>query len=110
MACWATGEPANITEQQDHRRKYRAAVSWTDFNAGRILDTIEEQGFANDTAVIFNGAFCSAGALRSWLDGGTDSNARAAGDHGWHLGEHDLWCKMTNREVCVRPSGPPPRP
>ena len=73
MACWATGEPANITEQQDHRRKYRAAVSWTDFNAGRILDTIEEQGFANDTAVIFNGASRSAGALRSWLDGGTDS-------------------------------------
>ena len=33
-------------------------MSWTDFNAGRILDTIEEQGFANDTAVIFNGAFC----------------------------------------------------
>ena len=48
-------QPANRSQQQDHRRKYRAAVSWTDFNVGRIMDTLEDQGFSNNTAVIFHG-------------------------------------------------------
>jgi iduronate 2-sulfatase len=48
-------QPANATDQQDHRRKYRAAVTWTDFNVGRVLATVEKEGFANDTAVVFNG-------------------------------------------------------
>ena len=48
-------EPANLTDQQDHRRKYRAAVSWTDWNAGRLLDELQTQGLENDTAVIFHG-------------------------------------------------------
>ena len=48
-------QPANLSTQQDHRQKYRAAVSWTDFNVGRVLQTLEEEGFANETAVVFNG-------------------------------------------------------
>ena len=71
-------EPANITVQQDHRRKYRAAVSWTDFNVGRVLKTIETEGFAENTAVIFNG------------------------DHGWHLGEQGGWCKQSNFDLVAR--------
>jgi iduronate 2-sulfatase len=71
-------EPANASAQQDHRRKYRAAVSWTDFNVGRVLATVEEEGFSNDTAVIFNG------------------------DHGWHLGEQGGWCKQSNFDLVAR--------
>ncbi len=48
-------EPATKADQQDHRRKYRAAVSFTDFNVGRILQTVDAEGFSNDTAIIFNG-------------------------------------------------------
>jgi iduronate 2-sulfatase len=71
-------EPANITEQQDHRRKYRAAVSWTDFNVGRVLSTMEQEGFAENTAVVFHG------------------------DHGWHLGEQGGWCKQSNFDLVAR--------
>jgi hypothetical protein len=48
-------EPANTTQQQDNRRKYRAAVSFTDFNVGRLLSTVSKEGLSENTAVIFNG-------------------------------------------------------
>ena len=63
-------------EQVDHRRNYRAAVSWTDFNVGRLLQELERLQIANDTMIVMHG------------------------DHGWHLGEHGMWCK----QVLKRPS------
>jgi len=57
---------------------YYAAVSYMDAQVGRVLDALKEQGFADDTAVIL------------W------------GDHGWHLGEHGMWCKHTNYELATR--------
>ena len=48
-------KPAPLADQQDHRRKYRAAVSWTDFNVGRLLATLDQLGLADTTAVIFHG-------------------------------------------------------
>ena len=61
---------------QIFRRGYYAAVSYTDFNIGKMLASLKELGFEDNTVVI------------------------VFGDHGWQLGEHDTWAKMTNFEVC----------
>ncbi|MBA4190396.1 MAG: iduronate sulfatase [Planctomycetaceae bacterium] len=57
---------------------YYAAVSYMDAQVGRVLDALREQGFADDTVVVL------------W------------GDHGWHLGDHGMWCKHTNYELATR--------
>lgn len=48
---------------------YYACVSYTDAQIDRLLDVLEETGLAENTIVVL------------W------------GDHGYHLGEHGLWCK-----------------
>ncbi len=57
---------------------YYAAVSYMDAQVGRVLDALKVKGFADDTVVIL------------W------------GDHGWHLGDHGMWCKHTNYERATR--------
>ncbi|NDV61881.1 sulfatase-like hydrolase/transferase [Puniceicoccales bacterium CK1056] len=51
---------------------YFAAVSYSDAQINKLLDTLEETGLAENTIVVL------------W------------GDHGYHLGEHGLWCKHAN--------------
>jgi arylsulfatase A-like enzyme len=51
---------------------YYACVSYTDAQVNKLLDTLEETGLAANTIVVL------------W------------GDHGFHLGEHGLWCKHAN--------------
>lgn len=58
-------------------RGYRACASFTDAQVGRLLDELDRQGLRDNTIVVL------------W------------GDHGWHLGEHDIWGKMTNFEVAT---------
>ncbi len=53
---------------------YYACVSYTDAQVGKVLEALDELGLAKNTIVIV------------W------------GDHGWHLGEHGLWCKHCNFE------------
>lgn len=50
---------------------YYACVSYIDAQIGRLLDGLEANGLDDNTIVIL------------W------------GDHGWKLGEHDMWCKHT---------------
>jgi arylsulfatase A-like enzyme len=57
---------------------YLAATSYTDAQIGRVLDELDRLGLRENTVVAL------------W------------GDHGWHLGEHGLWCKHTNFEVATR--------
>jgi arylsulfatase A-like enzyme len=60
------------------RHGYFAAVSYIDAQIGRLLDTLRELDLDENTVVVL------------W------------GDHGWKLGEHNSWCKMTNFEVDTR--------
>jgi len=69
---------ANFTRSRNFRRGYYAAVSYTDYNIGVLLKSLDDFGFTDNTAVIL------------------------FGDHGWQLGEHDTWAKMTNFEVALR--------
>ena len=70
--------PFPLEIQEEARRAYMAAVSWVDSQIGRVLDTLESMGLANDTLVVL------------------------FGDHGFQLGEHDSWHKQTNWELATR--------
>ncbi len=50
---------------------YYAAVSYMDAQVGKVLDALDKSGQANNTIVIFTS------------------------DHGYHLGEHDFWAKVS---------------
>ncbi len=69
-------QPMDAESRDRLRRGYYASVSFTDANVGRILEVLEP--IRNETIVVF------------------------MGDHGWSLGEGNLWCKMTTEENGVR--------
>jgi iduronate 2-sulfatase len=57
---------------------YHASVSYMDAQVGRVLDALETTGLDKNTVIVL------------W------------GDHGWHLGDHGMWCKHTNYEQAAR--------
>ena len=57
---------------------YRSCVSYVDAQVGKLLDKLDALGIADNTIVCL------------W------------GDHGWHLGDHGMWCKHSNFEQAVR--------
>lgn len=57
---------------------YYAAVSYMDAQVGRVLDALERSGQADNTIVIFTS------------------------DHGYHLGEHDFWAKVSLHDESAR--------
>ncbi len=60
------------------RHGYLAATSYLDAQIGRVLDELERLGLAGSTIVVL------------WSD------------HGFHLGEHELWAKTSNFELDAR--------
>lgn len=71
--------PSLPTElQQALRHGYYAAVSFMDFEVGRILDALDQFGLTDNTIVMFHA------------------------DHGWKLGEHGDWSKCSNWELDAR--------
>ncbi|OAM89699.1 sulfatase [Termitidicoccus mucosus] len=60
------------------RHGYYASTSFTDAQIGRVLDALDRTGLAQNTIIVL------------WSD------------HGYHLGEHGLWCKTTCYESDTR--------
>ena len=63
-----------LDKQKELIHGYYAAISYTDANVGMLLHTLDSLGLTKNTVIVL------------W------------GDHGWHLGDHNLWCKHTNFE------------
>jgi iduronate 2-sulfatase len=64
--------------QKELIHAYYACVSYIDAQVGRLVDGLKERGLEEDTVIVL------------W------------GDHGWHLGDHGLWCKHSNFEQATR--------
>ena len=60
----------NATRSKLYRRAYYAATAFQDYNVGAVLSTLDELELTNSTLTVL------------------------LGDHGWNLGEHDLWAKF----------------
>jgi len=71
---------ANFTPEQiaEIRHGYFAGISYLDAQLGRVLDALDQSGLTEKTMIVF------------------------LGDHGYHLGEHDLWAKTSNFELDAR--------
>ena len=67
-----------IDKQKELIHGYYAAISYMDTQVGKVLDKLDALGLTENTIIVL------------W------------GDHGWHLGDHNLWCKHTNFEQATR--------
>lgn len=65
-------------ERREFKRAYQACVSFADAQVGRMLDALDRLELWEDTIVVL------------------------VGDHGYHLGEHDWWNKVTVFELGSR--------
>lgn len=67
-------QEGNVTDSVARKliHGYYACVSYADAQVGKLLNELDKLGIAENTIVVL------------W------------GDHGWHLGEHTLWCKHCN--------------
>jgi arylsulfatase A-like enzyme len=71
-------ETLNDSLRQKAIQAYFASITFMDAQVGKVLDALERLGFAEDTIVVFTS------------------------DHGYHLGEHGLWQKMSLFEQSAR--------
>lgn len=60
------------------RHGYFASISFVDAQVGKVIAELDRQGVAGNTVIVF------------------------LSDHGYHVGEHELWCKTSNYELDTR--------
>tara|TARA_B110000495_G_scaffold191470_1_gene194657 strand:- start:308 stop:910 length:603 start_codon:yes stop_codon:yes gene_type:complete len=68
----------DLNQQKGTLRAYYASVSFVDALVGKILTALEATGQRDNTIVIFTS------------------------DHGYHLGEHDMWQKVSIHEESAK--------
>ena len=68
----------NLEKQRKAVSGYYASVAFLDAQVGKVLEALERSGLADDTIVIFTS------------------------DHGYHLGEHDFWAKVSLLDESAR--------
>lgn len=68
-----TGEDARVL-----RHAYYACISYIDAQIGKLIAELKKNGVYDNTIIV------------------------VVGDHGWKLGEHDMWGKHTNFELDTR--------
>ena len=71
-------KPFSAALQTELIHGYYACVSYIDAQIGKLLAALEASGEADNTVLVL------------W------------GDHGFHLGDHAIWCKHTNYEQATR--------
>jgi len=70
--------PISIEKQKKVIQGYYACVSFVDQQIGNVLDELDRLGLRENTVIVL------------W------------GDHGWHLGDHNMYCKHTNYEQSTK--------
>jgi len=77
---YVTSTNAEMSEEQKKKAigAYYASVSYMDAQVGKVLKTLEEEGLDKNTIVIFTS------------------------DHGFHLGEHEFWMKVSLHEESAK--------
>lgn len=77
---YVTSVNVEMSEEQEKKAvaAYYASVSYMDAQVGKILRTLKEEGLEENTIVVFTS------------------------DHGFHLGEHRFWMKVSLHEESVR--------
>jgi iduronate 2-sulfatase len=68
----------DLPRQKKAMAGYYSAVSFMDTQVGKVLRALDESGQADNTIVVFTS------------------------DHGYHLGEHDFWAKVSLHEESAR--------
>ncbi|WP_236979493.1 sulfatase [Membranihabitans maritimus] len=77
---YVTSLNAQMSEEQEKKAvaAYYASVAYMDAQIGKVLNTLKEEGLEDNTIIIFTS------------------------DHGFHLGEHRFWMKVSLHEESVR--------
>lgn len=77
---YVTSVNAEMNQEQKQKAiaAYYASVSYMDAQVGKVLKTLKEEGLEENTIIVFTS------------------------DHGFHLGEHEFWMKVSLHEESVK--------